>query len=409
VKILVVAPYVPAPPNTGGRRRIHAFVTRLARAHDITLVTFAGRETAPRDVSALQRICSSVVTLADPPFEWSGRAKRQMQARSVASVSSYARAAYVTEGMQRAIDEAAQRSDFDITLVEFAQMSGYRFKETGPVVLDEHNVEYDILRRTFETEQALARKLYSFVEFLKFRREERAAWTRMDACVFTSVRDRDLALGRVTDERAAVVPNGVDTREFAPSAPSASRDVVFVGADFYPNADALRFYADEVLPLVRRESPASRLVVVGQAARALTDRWRAGVILVGPVPSVRPWLESAAVVVAPLRIGGGTRLKVLEAMAMARPVVATTIGAEGIDAVSGRDLLIADDPVGLARATLRVLEDRRLGEHIGLAGRRLVERRYDWDVIAGQLDRFLRAVLAPRPSYELALTGERVG
>jgi glycosyltransferase involved in cell wall biosynthesis len=133
------------------------------------------------------------------------------------------------------------------------------------------------------------------------------------------------------------------------------------------------------------------------------------VLIVGAVPDIRAYIGRAAVVVAPLRIGGGTRLKILEAMAMGRPVVATRIGAEGIDAMPERDLLIADDPSELARATVRVLSDTRLACTVGMAGRALVQRLYDWEVLGSQLDRFIRTLLAQRRTYRFALGKERVG
>jgi glycosyltransferase involved in cell wall biosynthesis len=274
-------------------------------------------------------------------------------------------------------------------------------------VLDEHNIEYDILRRTAEGDRAPLRRAFNYLEYQKLRSEERRAWARSDGCVFTSERDRDLAVSAGCDVPTAVVPNGVDVVEFAPADAPRGSDIVFVGADFYPNNDAIRFYANEVLPHVLRGLPGARLIVVGGAADALRDRPREGVELLGVVDNVREHIARAAVVIAPLRVGGGTRLKILEAMAMARPVVATRIGAEGIDALAGRDILIADDPRDLARETLRVLADPDLARQVGAAGRQLVQRRYDWDVLGGDLRRFARTLLAPRRAYRLALGRER--
>jgi glycosyltransferase involved in cell wall biosynthesis len=314
---------------------------------------------------------------------------------------------YVTPAMQRAIDELAREQRFDLVLVEFAHMAGYVFPTSGAVVLDEHNIEYDILRRTAEGDRAPLRRAFNYLEYRKLRSEERRAWARADGCMFTSERDRDLAVSSGCEVPTAVVPNGVDVTEFAPAEAHTGSDIVFVGADFYPNNDAIRFYADEVLPEVLRGHGDARLVVVGGAANALRDRTRQGVVLLGVVENVREHIARAAVVIAPLRVGGGTRLKILEAMAMARPVVATRIGAEGIDALPGQDILIADDPRGLARETLRLLADPDLARSLGAAGRELAQRRYDWDVLSGDLRRFARGLLAPRRAYRLALGRER--
>jgi glycosyltransferase involved in cell wall biosynthesis len=409
MKILVLAPYIPAPPDTGGRRRIHALLTRLGRTNEVTLAAFVGAATPRRAIDETRKMCERLVAIPNPALGAPVAARRKMQLRSIASRWSYETARHRTPDMQRAIDRVARDTQFDLTLVEFAQMAEYELPRGTPAVLDAHNVEYDIVHRTYRSESGVVRKFYSYLEYLKLRREEQRAWARMDVCVFTSERDADVARAALPEGHFCVIPNGVDTREFVPAGNERGADILFFGADFYPNIDGLRFYADEVLPLVRRERPSARLVVVGSAVRALGDRARDGVVAIGPVDDLRPYIQAAAVVVAPLRIGGGTRLKILEAMATAKPVVATRIGAEGIDAIPGRDLLIADDPAGLARATCEVLSDDLLAFRLGAHARRLVEQRYDWDVLVTRLDRVLRTLVAPRRTYRIALSREKVG
>ena len=409
MKILVLAPYLPAPPDTGGRRRMHALLTRLERTNEVTLAAFVGAATPRHAIEETRRMCERLLVIPNPALGAPVAARRKMQLRSIGSRWSYETASHRMPEMQRAIDRVAALTQFDLTFVEFAQMAEYEFPRATPVVLDAHNVEYDILHRTYRSESGSVRKLYSYLEYVKLRREERRAWARMDACVFTSERDAAIARASLPEAHISVIPNGVDTHEFLPAGSERGEDILFFGADFYPNLDGLRFYADEVLPLVRRERPSVRLVVVGSSARALADRARDGVVAIGPVDDVKPYIKAAAVVVAPLRIGGGTRLKILEAMATAKPVVATRIGAEGIDAVPGRDLLIADDPTQLARATCQVLADDLLAFRLGANARRLVEQRYEWDVLVTRLDRFLRTLVAPRRTYRIALSRERVG
>jgi len=375
---------------------MHALVRRLSRAHEVTVLSFVGPTGEAEAVAETRRIAANVVTVPNGAASATGWRKRVVQLRSVVTGGSFARLTLHTEAMQEAIDALARRQSFELILVEFAQMAGYAFPSSGPVVLDEHNVEYDILQRSARAERGVLRRAFSYLEFLRLRAEERDAWSRVDGCMFTSERDRALAQEAGCSVPTAVVPNAVDLDEFAPVSGGNGNDILFFGADFSPNADALRFYADEVFPEVLRQRPSARLVVVGGCASALADRKRDGVELVGPVAEVRPYIAAASVVIAPLRIGGGTRLKILEAMAMARPVVATRVGAEGIDATPGRELLIADDAPGLARETLRLLRDPELAETIGAAARELVVRRYDWDRSASQLQRFIRGLVAPR-------------
>ena len=405
--VLALTPYLPSPPDTGGRRRMHALIARLSATSDVTVLSFVDRSGEREAVAATSRIASRVVTVTNPFSGATGMRKRLLQLRAMAGRSSFARLSLRTHAMQRAIDDLAAQQRFDLVLVEFAQMAGYTFPASTPVILDEHNVEYDILRRSAAIDRGLVRRAFDYVEYLKLRAEERQAWSRVDACVFTSRRDADLARSAGCDVPTGVVPNGVDVHEFAQASAHTDSDILFFGADFAPNADALRFYADEVLPEVRRQRPSARLVVVGDCVVALRDRVRDGVELVGRVRDVRLRIAEAAVVIAPLRIGGGTRLKILEAMAMGRPVVATRIGAEGIDAVHGRDVLLADDARGLARETVRLLRDRELAETIGANGRDLVTRLYDWDASARQLQRFIHGLVTPRRPYWPAAPAER--
>ena len=399
MRVLVVTPYLPAPPNTGGRRRMHALVSRLSRSHDVTVVSFVDADGEHDAVAATHEIARRVVTVRNADASAKGLRKRWLQLRSLVSGRSYAHLVFTKLPMQQRIDDLAREQLFDVVIVEFAHMAHYVFPSAGPVVLDEHNIEYDLLQRSAKSGRGALAWLFESCEYRKLRTEERRAWSRVDGCLFTSERDRAVARQAGCAVPTAVVPNGVDTAEFAPDGAAGAADILFFGADFFPNTDALRFFADDVLPEVRHQRPGTRLRVVGGCVGALADRSREGVELVGRVPDVRSAIAKAAVVIAPLRVGGGTRLKILEAMAMGRPVVATQVGAEGIDAIDGRDLLIANDATGLARATVRLLRDSELAETIGAAGRDLVVREYDWDASARRLHRFIRGLLGSRRAF----------
>src|SRR4029077_2147007 len=186
-----------------------------------------------------------------------------------------------------------------------------------------------------------------------------------------------------------VIPTGVDTEYFAPDATVASEArLVFAGSmDWLPNEDAMRFFCHDVLPLIRAEEPRARLSIVGRAptaaVRALADEH---IEVTGTVPDVRPFMRRAAVHVVPLRIGGGTRLKIFEAMAMGQAVVSTTIGAEGLPITHGEHALIADGPRALADAVVSLLRDERRRHALSAAARQLVVEHYDWSVAADVLD-----------------------
>src|SRR5207244_3313106 len=202
--------------------------------------------------------------------------------------------------------------------------------------------------------------------------EEERAWRAVAACALTSSRDEDFVRRVLPGARTAVVPNAVDLQRFAPTSDGADRgSLLFFGEiGYYPNTDALLFFLRDVLPRLRGSHPSMRLVIVGPSVPKAIQRYAsADVIITGAVADVRPYLEAARAVIVPLRVGGGTRLKILEAMAMAKPVISTRLGAEGLGVTGGRDILLADDPASFADEVRRVLDDTDLAAQLGSAAR----------------------------------------
>jgi glycosyltransferase involved in cell wall biosynthesis len=267
------------------------------------------------------------------------------------------------------------------------------------LVLDEHNVEYDLHRQIARGNGGLLRRIYSAVNWRKLEREEHALWSRVDAITVTSRQDEARVRAARPAARVAVVPNGVDVERYRPRPgdPPPDRDtILFFGAlDYHPNCDGILHFLDEVWPRLIRTHPAARLRILGRRPPPVLLARRGPAVEVGGfVEDLRPSLASAAAVVVPLRLGGGTRLKILEAMAMARPVVSTPLGAEGIEAAHGRELLVADDPERFAAEVRRLLDDPAAGARLGQAARALVEARYSWRASAISLERCLRETCA---------------
>jgi polysaccharide biosynthesis protein PslH len=232
---------------------------------------------------------------------------------------------------------------------------------------------------------------------------EDSALQRFDGILTVSNADRETFTRLYPDVRVKpmwVIPTGVDTEHFTPSeAPISEPRLVFTGSmDWLPNEDAMRFFCRDVLPLIRAEEPRARLSIVGRsptaAVRALAEEH---IEVTGTVPDVRPFMRKAAVHVVPLRIGGGTRLKIFEAMAMGQAVVSTTIGAEGLPVADGEHVRIADGPRAFADAVLSLLRDPRRRQSLGAAARQLVVGHYDWSVAAGVLDAALTQCASRSP------------
>ena len=379
---------------------MYQLVRELSRRHQVTLLTYGRENETPQaeveNIAALRAV-GAEVHVVPPPRPLGG--KRGAQALSLLSPRSYQTASLRSPAMQDAVTRLLAGSAFDLIQVESSQMAAFDFGSRVPLVLDEHNLEYELLYRLYQGERAPGRRLYNWAEYVKFRREEQACWRRADACLLTSGREREILHGLLPDKPAVVVPNGVDIEFYRPSsAPVEPDSLVFTGLMSYrPNIDGVVYFVEEVLPHIHQVRPNVTLTIVGAGAGAEVERLAGPrVVVTGTVPDTREYFARAAVAVVPLRMGSGTRLKVLEGLAMGKPMVSTSVGCEGIHVRSGEHLLIADEAQALADAALRVLSDAELAASLARQGRALVEREYGWTAITAQLEVFYQKVLAGR-------------
>jgi len=381
--ILIVAPQWPHPPTWGFVMRVYQLAKELSSRHRVSLLAY-GDEHAPRAAGVFEQ-----VRLV--PWPVPSQNKRWAQLTSLGRLGSHHLTGLRSMAMQSALEQMAEREAFDVVQLESSQMS---FLEPVPgtcTVLDEHNIEYTLLRRLAAIESEPVRRAFGLVESLKARRDETAAWRKSSGCVFTSDVDLRQMLQASPSTPACVVPNGVDLEYFRPTSASPGEDlIVYTGSiNYRPNADAVAYFIREILPKIRRARPGARLLVVGRGAPDwLTRLASEHVEFTGAVPDVRPYLARAAVAVAPIRIGSGTRIKILEAMAMARPVVTTRVGCEGLNVADQQHVLMADDADAFAECTVRLLSDRRRSAELGRAGRDLAEREFGWASAADRLERF---------------------
>jgi hypothetical protein len=387
-------------------------MSTLAQRHEIFAVALASpsfdRGVAER---AMRRYCSDVVLL---PSRAEHVGKRLLQVRSLFSRRSFETRFLEVPEVQTALDRILTKRAVDVVVLSAGVfMTGFRLRQAPPgaplprLVLDEHNIEFDLQRQMSEA-GGMARRLHYSVNWPKVRREEIEQWKTHDGVTFTSVVDRDRARALVPSVLSAVVPNAVDVSAFEPRAgdpPPDGQTVMFFGInDYYPNTDGILFFIRDIWPKVAASHPQARLKIVGlNPTSEILAKRSSRIEVAGAVDDLRLHLASAAAVVVPLRLGGGTRFKVLEAMAMAKPIVSTTIGAEGIDAVHETHLLLADDPSRFAEAVLRTLDDAGLAARLGREGRALAVARYSWDAAARQMETFFHEVLsAPLRSDRVA-------
>ena len=409
--ILIIAPFLPWPADFGGAARIYHLARELAREHTVTLVApaTAAEHAAVTTLGALCDVTAvpAVWTARQP----AGRAKRLRQARSLGSQRAYLEVSGYDARMQAVIERLFLTRRIDLVQFELPQAALYPLPRSVPTVFNAQNIEHELLRRVARESTGLARRAFNLAEARKVAAVERRVWRAATVCVATSTGDAE-TISRLSGTPTRVVPNGVDAAFFGEARrdPAPAPLLVFTGAMRHaPNADGARWLIERVLPRVRLLVPGAQVAIVGAdppsdvLAMAATD-----VMVTGRVDDVRPWLGRAAVAVVPLRAGGGTRLKILEAFAAGVPVISTTLGAEGLDVADGEHLLLADTPDAFAVAVARVVRDPPLRARLSDAARALVAAHYDWTRIAPRLmaahdlavERFVRTSSSLTPRTE---------
>lgn len=405
MKLLWLSHLLPWPPKGGVLQRSYHLLRQAARHHDVHLLALnqpallPGPEDVEAATRALSDVCASVEALPIP--SQSSRARRIWTlAGSLLRRSPYDVAWLRSRDMAARARELAAHGGIDLVHADTLGLIGYTapFRDT-PVVLNHHNVESHMMARRADHERSTLGRAYLRREAEKLRALERRAAAAAATNLVVSELDRERLLGIVPSARVHVVDNGVDTEYFRPQRPpgEAAEGLVFAGGlSWYPNRDAMEFFLREIWPRLLEDHPQTRATIIGRNPfPELVEAARDPRLEVpGFVDDVRPYLESAAVYLCPIRTGGGTRLKILDALAMAKPLVATAFAVEGLGLVDGEHYLRADDAEQTVAQVRRLREDPALRAKLAEAGRRHVEERYAWDVVGEKLESAYREALA---------------
>ena len=405
LRILYVSHMPPSPPRFGAQARMHGLVTQLARRHDLTAIVLVDHEFDIDECrEVMQTYCQEVVLV---PSLHGGQhfAKRRLQLQSLVSTCSFERLQVMVPGFQRALDRVLRATRFDVVNLEFTFLGNYDMRQAPPgetpppLVVDSHNIDYDLARQYARSGSSVWRRLYYEANWRKLRREELGTYRDAHGTYLCSAADQQRLLSKVPGARTAVIPNAADVEYYQPrqtDPPPNGHTVVFFGLlSYVPNVDGVLQFLQEIWPRIVKKIPAARFKIIGGGAPPSLQALAGPKIeLTGFVPDLRPHLAEAALVVVPLRLGGGTRLKIVESMAMGKAIVSTTLGAEGIDAVPGQDILIEDEPVAFADAVIRLLGDSEHAARIGRSARKLAVGQYSWSEAARSLEGFYRQILA---------------
>jgi len=381
------------PVDTGGKIRSYNILRHLARKHEVTLLSYYGgaRDAVYEGAIVEQLPGAQTICTAAPE----GTLRQSLDYMwQVFARAPYAVQKFTHPEVRRTVAQWFAEKRFEVAVCDFLSAS-LNFPEllTTPCVLFQHNVETVLWKRMAETERAPWRKLSYSIEAAKMARYEKNALGRFSHVIAVSAQDKQEMLKLDPACRITVVPTGVDTQlyQVAPSVEGDAPIIVFTGSmDWEPNIDAMEYFCREIWPTVLSAIPQARFQIVGRNPHARVKRLASdSVEVTGKVPSVSDYLRAATVVIVPLRIGGGTRLKIFEAMATGKAVVSTSIGAEGLDVKHGRDLLIADTPATFATGILEIASNREIRRKYERAAAALAAR-YDWSEIAASFANVLQ-------------------
>ncbi len=380
MNLLMVSPHLPNP-SWGAGTRSYYLLKALAANYSVSLLSLTDGTTSGID-KILHTINLKRIHLV--PAQASMQRKRIQQLTSVLRNRSYLVDTYYKEEIQDAINDILAQDHFDAVIFESVFMAGYYVPDGVPVIIDQHNIEHELLQRTYEQEQAWSRKWFNWWEARKLKPLELERCSKAQGVLVTSEREY-LLLKRLAPQcHASVVPNGVDTDIFHKDdeQQKVANRIIFTGTmNYYPNIQAVLFFARECWPRIREQIPDATWQIVGKSPPPEVEQLATlpGVTVTGAVPDVRPYLGEAAVAIAPLLIGSGTRLKILEALAMQKAVVSTSLGCEGLAVETGKQLCIADQPAQFAQSVIDLLRSAEKRTALGQAGRTLVETAYSWE------------------------------
>jgi len=407
MRILLFTPQLPYPPHQGTTIRNYNIIRELARRHEVHLLSFVQQEDELAAAAPLREACQSV-RVVKAPRRTTAQRVRALLTSSLPDMAMR----LPSEEFQATLDSYIGQVRPDVVQVEGIEMAQYGLalikRRTGPypvLVFDDHNAEYILQRRAFETDVRQPRRwigaMYSWVQWHRLARYEQLTCEQHDWTVVASEADAAAVHELLPNLDLTVIPNGVDSTFYRPGADFRreitlpANSLVFTGKmDFRPNVDGVLWFVNEVLPLIRSQEPDVRFYIVGQKPhpRVVALGEKPGVVVTGYVDDVRPYIAQASVYVVPLRMGGGTRLKIMEAMAMAAAVVSTSLGCEGFPLIADKHLKVADGEAQFAAAVLALLRDRPQALRLGAQARHFVEQHYDWGNIVPLFDQ----VYAPR-------------
>jgi glycosyltransferase involved in cell wall biosynthesis len=406
MRVLVIDEEIPFPLNNGKRIRTFNLLAPLATKYDITFVC-RYHEGMDADFShKMEKQGFSVIRIPHPIRKKSGAAFYTVLMANLFSRYPYSVTSHHSPLMIRHLKHLIKDNRFDLIHCEWTPYA-FNLKPIFPFpsVVDAHNVEAMIWKRNRDQVSNPIKKAFFHLQYKKMKRFEKEAFPNFSRVIAVSATDQAMIRQWIPERRIDIIENGVDISYFSPqNIPEKPYSLVFTGSmDWRPNIDATVSFLKTTYPLILSKAPRTTLTIAGRnplPEMISTARKYPSVTLTGTISDIRPPIQKAQVFIVPIRIGGGSRLKILEAFAMKKAVVSTSIGAEGIDITPGKNILIADTPAEFSAAVLKLFQDPGLRLRLGKAGRDLVESKYRWKNLSAKLESsWQAAVTNPNPYH----------
>ena len=404
-RLLFLSQQLPFPPDGGAKIRTFNTLKELAKDFDITALCFIRwkKDYQDRDITKEREALAEHGRIHTFPLPQSQSRIRFAfdHLRALLSGRVYTRFVFASSRFADAIRSQLKRHRYDLVHADSLDLSGhFDLLEGLPIVCVHHDVQSSLLARRASRETSLLRRTYTSLQATAMQKEEELWIPNVALNVAVSPVDRDRLRARIPEGTYEVFPNGVDTDYFFPKSASGAGLVFVGGTSWFPNLDALHFFCGEVLPILRQTLPDLSVTWVGRATdgeiKEFSERY--DITLTGHVPDVRPYLWDAGCVIVPIRVGGGTRIKILDAWASGKAVVSTTIGCEGLDAEHDVNMRIADSPQEFAANISEVLSDDTLARRLGEEGRRTAVNKYSWTRIGDAMRKKYHSLISQAPT-----------
>jgi polysaccharide biosynthesis protein PslH len=399
MKILMIGHFVPYPPSGGSLQRSYNLLSEIAKENSVTLLALnqiailPDENSVAESVVALNIFCNKVKVFKIPT-DGNGMLWYLLLIFNMFSSVPYSVWRFKSKALKKEIIKQLQIEHFDIIHLDTIDLAQYADLFTGiPIVLNHHNAESQLLFRRSTGSRNPLMRFYLYIQAVKLKRYEKNNINRFNANLVVSPDDGQYLKQLAPNLKFDIIPNGTDTEFFFPKPASDSHELIFTGGmGWYPNRDAMIYFCGEILPLIKQVYPDVIMNIIGRKPPKQVKQMAKdndSIKLYGFVKDIRDYVAKAAVYVVPIRVGGGTRLKILDAFASGKALVSTSVGCEGISVMHGENILIADSPEDFANNVILLFNDKDLRKNLAANARKLVEEKYAWPIIGEKLRQIL--------------------